>query len=393
MRPCFFPFVFVLLFSILAEGHVAAQSSYRVHTWKSFEGGVMPEQIFYGHFADETTANVVRVAQNPNFPTAVTSGAAQLEIGNYALFWKPTPGRNHLSIFSPDGLDRTRLGADGAALYQADVYLPEPGVPLPSISLLAQVLTAEGKTNYKFYRFGILEPGSKLFFSFGNDEAKPAIHYQQPIEEFELQRPGWHRFQIIFRGREEIYCAIDGRFTSFSPIPEPTHTHLNAGIMVTSTTFDHVALTDNLSIQWTPEASALPLSPWTQEGISLTAPNSTPLESGQSVVWLQDPQQAWLNATRQNRPMLVMFYIPNIAPYQYAKSTVPNNEQAYDAFNKYVLLKLDANQLTGGHLAEKFDVFRLPTILKMGPDGQITDRLVIIQGQTKWPDIEKFLAL
>lgn len=377
----------LMVFSLVGS---AFSQQYRIHTWESFESGVLPENIHLGHYSDSETVGVVDIFENQNVPSQARGGVAPLELGTHSLLWKPMPDKNHLSIFAPDGLNRERIGQNGAALYQADFYLPAVGEPVPNISMLAQVLDSDGSTTYKFYRFGILEPGDKLFFAFTNDAAQPEIFQQVPISQMDLQRPGWHRFQIIFHGQNEIYCAVDGEFTSFSPVLEGTHTSLNAGIMVTSSEFDSVALTDNLSIQWTPQNAPLPESPWTQGSADASRPNTSPLESGSSVSWLQESSKAWSTARRQQRPILAMFYTPNITPYERLKQMVPNTPEAYEVFNRFVLLKIDANQLAGGRLAEKFEIFRLPTFVVIGSDG-LTRGKITVSGEMDWNQLRNEL--
>lgn len=380
-----------LLCGLLLQSAAFSQQ-YRVFTWESFETGTVPDKMYRGHFANDSNVSIVDLT-HPQAPPAVQSGIASLEVGRFAAIWRPfTEDSRHLSLFLPDGLDRGRLGQNGAALYQADFYLPPEGQAVPNISMLAQVLNDDGSTNYKFYRFGILEPGERLFFSFTNDEPQPAIYESVLISEFNLRRPGWHRFQIIFRGPSEIYCAVDGQFTSFSPINDSTHQKLNAGIMVTSTEMTNIALTDNLSIQWSPEQAPLPKSPWTMQQSTVPQADASPLETGNQLLWLNDPSEAWKIAARQKRPLLVMFYVPDIGPYRYLKSIVPENEEAYRTFGQYVLLKIDANQLLGGQLAEKFNIVRLPTFMIMGPDGNERDRFVVVNRQTQWAELKAALT-
>lgn len=372
---------------LLLLGGVASAQQYQVHSWESFEEGQLSDRVIRGHFADESTVQVKPVT-GVGLPQQVLTASARLELGNGLLEFAPTSERPHLSIFTPVSLDRRNLGTRGSALYQADFYFPPAGEPMPSVAMLAQVLDGEGKTTYRFYRFGYEEGKNRVFFAFLNNTAQPEVFLFQSVDELNLRRPGWHRFQIIFHGQSEIYCAIDGQFTSFSPITEGTHSQLNAGLMVTSQNFDARALVDNLSIQWTTGESPLPLSPWTSIALTDANPNTTPLESGSSVAWLNDPNEAWSRASAQKRPLLVMFYVPGIVPYESLKTRIPNDAETHNLFNRYVLLRIDANQLMGGRLAEKFGVIRLPTFIVMNASGQ-EERRHIVTPQATWPEIKQ----
>jgi hypothetical protein len=382
--------IFFYLLLIAVTGSRASAQQYRVHSWESFESGTIPETIVRFHHSDETTVRPLNL-RSPGIPREANSGTANLECGQFALGFFPTTDSNHLSIFTPDSLDRNQLGENGHALYQADFYLPADGTSIPTISLLAQVIE-EGSGKYKFYRFGILEGGEQIFFSFTNNAAQPEIYENQKTEDLNLARPGWHRFQIIFLGRDQIYCAIDGQMTSFSPITEATHQVLNAGIMVTSATPGKSAVADNLSIQWTAQEAPLPISPWLSQVADTNAPNTSPLESGKSVIWLNDPTKAWETVRQQKRPLMIKFYSPNIRPYEYTKQIIPNNQEAYDLFNQYILLEFDANQLNGGKMAEKFNVSRIPSFVILDPNtGQETNRIVVINQKTTWKEFKENL--
>lgn len=377
------------ILAFLLGGVGSASAQYQIFSWESFENGRLPEKLTMGHFADNETV-VVGDYTVAGVPRETFAGPAASEVGRFGLFFRPLPKKMHLSVFSQDGLNRQRLGAHGRALYQADFFIPAEGQPIPSFSLLAQVLQ-DGKTNYKFYRFGVEEGRGRIFFSFVNDTPQPVIFHSQKLDEFNLKRPGWHRFQIIFEGQSQIICAIDAQPTSFSPIQEPTHTVLNAGIMVTSAKFDAIAMADNLSIQWTDQDVPIPVSPWVRMLDAVDATQTSALDTGPILTWHEDSAVAWRQASIQNRPILAMFYTNRIGPYEYLKSIVPNNDNTYADFAPYILLKIDANQLAGGRLAERFQIYRLPTFVAMGSDAKERGRLVVTNRQTRWEEIQAFL--
>ncbi len=381
----------VLIAPLFLLTSVSAQ--YRVHSWESFEDGVLPETLIRKHYADEDTVKAVNL-WTLGLPQQTMTGIAPVELGRYGMAFKPIEKKMHLSISSPVSLDRRNLGQSGSALFQADFYLPPPGVNYPNTALLAQQFHDEnGKPdNYRFYRFGISDGGEKIYFSSMAKKGPPDPYMSKKLEDMELSRPGWHRFQIIFTGQSQIQCAIDGKFI-FKAIQEPTLKELYAGVMVASKKFDSYALTDNLSIQWTTkDAEQLPESPWTKEFLDISRQNRSALEPGSSYPWLEDPAQAFQQSNRQNRPLLAMFYIPRTRPYQFLDSIIPMNDDSQQLFNGYVLTRIDANQLNGGMLAEKFDIKRVPTFLVMAPNGQVAKKLMVTQNTT-WDTLKSDLSL
>ncbi len=367
-----------------------AGAQYRLHSWESFEDGLLPPSLVRGHYADLATVNVIDLRQ-PGVPASVNQGVAALEVGRYGLVFTPVPTKQHLSVFSPVSLNRDALGTTGRALFQADFYFKAKGEPMPSMSLLAQVLNDEKKTTYRFYRFGYLEAEDRLFYSYVDDTPEPVDFQNEAASRLLFRRPGWHRFQIIFTGSDEIVCAVDGIPTKFSPIKQGKHRELNAGIMVTSSKFDSSAVTDNLSIQWSPAEAPIPASPWTTKVESVAVANASAVEAGESVLWLNDPAEVWNRASLQKRPILALFYTPNIQPYAYLKTIVPNTDEVHQLLNRNVLLRIDANQLNGNRLADKFRIARLPTLVRVGPDGTEMGRVTVINGQTKWEEIKALL--
>lgn len=371
---------------LMAMFPTVSLGQYRVHSWHDFEAGVLPVELMPGHHADEQTVGVV--SYHGTWAAQTVQGNAATELGAYGVGFAPNSEQKHLTVFAPQTLDRSRLGGDGRALYQADFFLPAEGEPLPNVSLLAAVPGEVGKLSYEFYRFGILRGGEKVFFSFTNDNPRPEIYQTQTIAELELERPGWHRFQIILAGQDEVQCAIDGRLTSFSPIEESTHKQLNAGLMVSWGEVDQPALADNLSIQWTPHDAPLPISPW-RPGQLASTPAVATSSFGAGKHWLSDPQRAWSMAKQQNRPILTMFFTPGAVPYEHL---LENETTAVSAtlLDEYVLLRLDANQLSGGRLAQKYNVLRIPTFIVIGPDGRESGRLTY-STSTPWHEVENFL--
>lgn len=392
-------FCLLLLLALLPILHVPLPAQYRVHSWESFETGGIPKELILGHSSGPDT--VLPYAYNsPGTPPVMTSGIASLECATTGVLFKPNPKKLHLSIVSPTSLDRRQLGATGKALYQADVFLPAPGQPLPNTALLALVQDPNARGgSYKMYRFGFSEaPAAEaVYFAYANPDLNktpgaPIVYKHQKLAGFNLKRPGWHRLQMIFVGQEEIFCAIDLQSTSFSPVREKSLSVLNAGIMVASTKGANSVIVDNVSIQWSFENVPLPDSPWLLPMANADAPNENLMESGSSVFWLTDPQKAWKLASAQKRPILAQFYAPRIPTYARLKEITPNDDETKALLNRFVLLKVDVNQLGGGTLAQKFGIVRVPTFMIMGPDGKEMKRVPFAGTQTTWGQLKAELS-
>lgn len=368
----------------------AQQDQYIVHSWESFEEGTIPPTLRLGHDADAKSFSVLSYIA-PEYPKELTAGVAQRECGRFGLLFQPRSKHLNLSILSPTSLNRDRLGATGRALYQMDVFLPAPGVSVPNTALLAYAPDADMK-GFVMYRFGLGEGGSRVYFAYAHNTEAPLRYERQDIKALKLSRPGWHRFQIIFHGRDQISFAVDGKTTSFSPQTEGTIRNLTPGIMTASTEGKQApVLVDNLSIQWTPTDAPPPESPWTAKTETVGDAGSSFFAANPGVTWLEDPTQAWAIGQQQKRPVLVMFYSPNIGPYRYLLSIDPKTAAVRDKLSRYVLVRVDANQLGGGTLAQRFQVSQIPTLMIVDTNGKTDRKLTVLNNRTTWAELEKFL--
>jgi hypothetical protein len=372
------------IYSFFLLTGIANAQYFNIHTWESFESGSLPATMSLGYNADPQSVAVFPFGI-PGTPKEMVTPTAEIECGRYGLTFVPTMEKKMLSLFSPVSLDRSRLGETGHALYQADFYLPPEGEDLPNIALLAAVANPDNSLSYQIYRFGILRGGKRVYFSYLQDpKVPPTVFESQDIKELNLSRPGWHRFQIIFKGQSEIYCAVDRTPTKFSPITETSLQVLNPGIMVAINDNPRPVVADNLSIQWSAAEVPLPDSPWVPRAIKK---ETNLLADGSPLPWFSNPSQAWTVSSAQKRPLLVMFYSPKMSPYQHLLSICPNDQQTNDLLQRHVLARVDANQLWGASLAQKLGVVRIPTLVVMGPDGREISRAEVIRGQTKWDEL------
>jgi len=378
-----------LLFILFVPIPVMAQ--FTVFSWNNFEDKVLPENLRREHTANVDNVNIFDFS-SPQAPAAILEGVAQTECGRYGLRFLVTTAGEYIKVVSNVTLDRRNLGTKGKALYQADIFLSENNADLPySAAVMAEMPNPDPKkASYSFYRFGV-QKSESVFFSYTNNTQQPLIYKLVKIDQLQLKRPGWHRFQIIFDGQENIICAIDGKATSFSPIQEPTLNMLRAGFMVSSSTTESgVCYVDNLSIQWTNESLELPDSPWTSSPgakdsgqISLPTPQdssanplgsiATPLSSTPSVSdlkWTSSPEDAWQMSASQNRPLIILFYAPRVNAYKNLEQFFGASQPARAFLNQFVLLRLDVNQLRGGTIAQQFQVNKVPCFVLVGKDGK-----------------------
>lgn len=362
------PFLIVLI-----NSPVSAQ--FEVYSWQNFENGQFPQDLKRSYNANDTNTTLFDFTSQTS-PPGILSEAAASECGRYGLKFETAWADQFLKVVSDVTLDRKNLGTVGKALYQADIYLPEDNASIPySIAVLAALASESEEHRLSFYRFGILK-GERVFFSFSHKTPEPVIYEQINIWELKLKRPGWHRFQIIFNGQEEIICAIDGRPTSFPPLKDATLDKLRAGIMASSSsdTPKGICYVDNLSIQYTTENLAVPDSPWiyslelTQSQGSYVNPFSPFMPQAQ-LNWLSSPEEAWSERQATNRPLLILFYTPKANAYKNMEQFINTNTQAQNFLRQFTLLRIEVNQLRGGTIAHQFKIFKVPCLLLLGQDG------------------------
>jgi hypothetical protein len=392
---------------LLIGGQALGQGQYQVFAWENFESGQFPGSLEMAFSADRSSVYVVPY-NAPGMPPGILEGIAEVECGKFGLRFDATPDKRFLSVVNQSILDRRLLGTQGKALYQADFYFPPEGYDVPNCAVLATVKSVQGaETSWRNYRLGILD-GNKVYFSYTDGlkkKGEPVMYKQQTLSEGTLQRPGWHRLQIIFDGQENILCSLDGKATSFSPVVEPTLVQLQAGLMVTVPEgATMTAIADNLSIQWTNEDLPLPDSPWAggastasyatmYQGVQPTVAAAAPTAPGAAsaadtgqINWLLSPTQGWEVAQAQGKPVLVLLYTPYARYYQELERIFSTDAEARRLVNQFVPVRVDANQLIGGTLAQQFGIFRVPTFLVMGLDSQEKGR-VTFDANTPWATV------
>jgi len=363
----------------------SAWTQYQLYRWANFEEGKPQDgAVPIGEFFD-TTVKVVEYAKIPNMPVEFHTGIAASETGKYGLWLKGDPAIWMAGLADGVLLDRDKLGMSGRALYQADFYLPSSDQFLPSIAVLAMEPMAPGeKQPVSFYRFGLSKNVFLYFSHVVKDEEQARIFKQDKAFLTKIPRPGWHRFAIVFEGVSTIRCYIDGQQPSFSPVEESTLRKLQVGIMLAEKDAAYECFVDNLSIQWTPEDAPLPECPyagsWGGSGTGSATPappaQATPqlpsdmvsTQRPATLEWL-DTNTGWQRAHASNTEMLVYFMAPRIPATQKLDGLIQSSSDAQAFLGKYILVKIDVNQLEGGHLAKKFRIFKVPTMVILNPKG------------------------
>lgn len=421
----------------------SATAQYQVFVWENLESGVFPDSLARMHAGSVNSVALADFAGGTDLPAGIHDGTAAVECGRYGLRFSTGGKENILSAVSSLTLERAKLGDSGRALYQADFWIPPEGESTPNIAVLAMSqASGTSKDLWTVYRFGLSGgTGKSVFFSYMTAGAEPAIKHEEPVADVIGVRPGWHRFQVIFEGQEKIICAIDGKPTKFSPILEGSLKSLRPGVMVAAlATKPGICYADNISIQWSPEEVPLPDSPWTHQGSGapdqplrtdpappIAGPDGRPLvaigrapaatgmgtgatttgggpagqpggvlpaaappAAGAGPVWLSAPADAWQRCVAENKPVLLLLFAPRAAGYQRLHEMFRAQPAAPATLNRFIPLAVDVNQLSGGVLAQKFNVFRVPCLIVFGVDGRERAR-VVVEPSTDWPAIETAL--
>lgn len=409
MNVRFFSFKKSIIISALFLSIIISQSAhaqYKLYWWTNFEDQKLPNgYVPYGqNFKDfiriselNTAARIIPHIRDEQFIK---------ETGQYSLCLISNPKVIKEAVEYAVGLgvgvilDREKLGESGKALYQADFFMPAPPEALPNLAVLATEPTPPGSLwPSAMYRFGITkntQGKSLVYFSRVDTSAAGAkVFKQDPDLVNKLPRPGWHRFAIIFEGQSKIRCYIDGHEPSFSPFNEPDLKKLHVGIMLADKGYTYTCYVDNLSIQWTAEDVPLPDSPYASSWNAQAATPSTgspmffqdymkdnklKVDLG-NLAWVE-PEEVWGKAAQTNKPALVYFYAPKVANTLNLNQIIETNSAAKSELSKYILTKIDVNQLQGNVYAEKYGIFKVPTIIMFSPQGAELKRALFLKTDT-----------
>lgn len=372
--------------ALLAGLTTSAFAQYEVREWANFEDGKLPEKVITIGSKWSQRMQVTPHASVTTQPHAFRNP----EVGTNVLRLDAAPdhtdaGSWQLGLAVGEVVDRTKLGPNGRALFQADFYI-EGGDSYPSIAVLAME-PPKGAVNNNvpsikgsFYRFGITK-GDRLYFSQITPGAELATRFEQDRDLLaQIPTPGWHRFALVCEGPETIRCFIDGREASFSPLQDTALSSVMVGLLLAENASAYTAYADNLSIQISDDAPALPASPY-DAGWTLPAGASTKAaSSGASTArptanvttalaeeWLP-PTQAWAKAQQEKKGLLLYFYAPGVQRVERVNELLASDAGAKAYMARHACARVDVNQLEGGSIAKKYGIFKVPTFLVIAPD-------------------------
>lgn len=395
--------------ALLAFAVSSATAQYEVREWANFEDGKLPENVITIGGGWQNRMQVVAT------DSATTQAPAfrNEEVGKNVLRLQTIPRKGdatswQVGLAVGDVVDRTKLGPKGRALFQADFYVEENG-RFPSIAVMAMEPPKNMVNNHvdsiagSFYRFGITK-GDRLYFSQVIPGGATAPKYEQDKELLaQLPRPGWHRFAIVCEGSDTIRCFVDGREAAFSPLKDTAMTQVMVGMLLAEQDAAYATYADNLSIQISDDAPALPASPY-DSGWGLAAGSSSKAKSTGAITalptakvttalasdWLP-PVQAWKKAQTDKQGLLLYFYAPGVSRVEKVNQMLQTDAAAKAYMARHACARVDVNQLEGGSIAKKYNIFKVPTFLVISPDAQSFKQISPGASDT-WQQIESQLA-
>ena len=386
--PLVFIFIGALLFPVYAQ--------YKIYTWENFESGVFPSNLYKS--GEGSNNNVYVKSYEQLKDTMLGESRARNECGRYGLFFNAGPESQYLRVVSREKLDRASLGKTRKAIVQADFYFKErTPQPLGIAVLAAEIDPRTPDVVSSFYRFG-LNNFNELYFSYldGRKDQEPIKYIREDMNKYKLEIPGWHRFQMVFQENNKIYCYIDGMELNFSPVEEDSLKTLQMGVMIAAQP-KQVAncLMDNLSIQVAEENLPLPQSPWAKTTSGRPSPFDTqvphiPSASLTDLNWFTTSEAAVESNLQKKLPYLVLFYSPFTTANASLNQIMSSDLSARNFLKQFVLVYIDVNQLGGGSLAQKLDIFKVPCFVLLDFSGKEITR-VYFESDMSWLDIQKAL--
>jgi hypothetical protein len=395
--------------SLLAGFTVStASAQYEVREWANFEDGKLPPNMLtIGGNAGQRLSVIATdqaTGQDPAFKNP--------EVGSHVLQLQAAPVQSdpssyQLGIAVGDVLDRSKLGEKGRALFQADFYFD--GKIFPSLAVLAMAPpnnvanNAVKSISSNFYRFGVTKNTQIYYSQFRPGDKNASVYEFDKNMIGQIPTPGWHRFALVCEGPATIRCYVDGRETPFSPITDNSMKEIQVGLLLADSERSYTCYADNLSIQVSDEAPALPASPY-DKGWTVQAGSSSKAKSaGASSVlptanvstalaseWLP-PVQAWSKAKQESKGLLLYFYAPGVARVEKVNEMLASDAAAKAYVAKHACARVDVNQLEGGSIAKKYGIFKVPTFLVISPDAKSYKKVTPTQTET-WAQIEQQLA-
>lgn len=386
----------------------SASAQYEVREWANFEDGKLPDNMITIGGGWQSRMQVVApdsvTTQGPEFRNPeVGKGVLKLDAAPKATDAKTW----QLGLAVGQVLDRSQIGANGRAVFQADFFVEKDH--FPSLAVMAMEPPKNLTNNHvdsistAFYRFGITK-GDRLYYSQVVPGDAKAKKFEQDKELLsQIPKPGWHRFALVCEGPDTLRCYVDGREAGFSPIKDAAMQQVMVGLLLADNENAYTAYADNLSIQVSNEAPALPASPFdtgwgvaagsSKKAQSAGASNAAPMANLQTALaedWLP-PVQAWAKAQQEKKGLLLYFYAPGVTRVEEMNKLMQSDPAAKAYMARHACARIDVNQLEGGSIAKKYNIFKVPTFLVISPDAQSYKKVSPGPG-ADWKSIESELA-
>jgi hypothetical protein len=408
-RTIFAPRHGALFVAGLVAGAVStASAQYEVREWANFEDGKLPANaLTIGGQASQRLSVVPTssvTGQNAAFKNA--------EVGTHVLKLTAAPNQTDPSTFQigiaiGDVLDRSKLGEKGRAVFQADFYFDGETIPSLAVLAMAPPNNVQGNAvrsiSSNFYRFGVTKASQIYYSQFRPGDKNASVYEFDRAFLDQIPKPGWHRFALVCEGPSTLRCYVDGRETPFSPLVDNSMKEIQVGLLLADSERSYTCYADNLSIQVSDEAPALPASPY-DKGWNIAAGSSSKAQSsGASTAlptanvttaladeWLP-PVQAWTKAKQEGKGLLLYFYAPGVGRVERINELLASDAAAKAYMARHACARVDVNQLEGGSIAKKYGIFKVPTFLVISPDAKSYKKVTPTQADT-WAQIEQQLA-
>ncbi len=365
----------------------AEYTQYSLLDFENPEGMDLPNKIKHGHNSTPFTTTVTDYAR-PDLEGILDLNNLPAVLGSKGLSFEPLEKEPHLSVVYNMVLNRDRLGAQGAALFEADFFLTHQVNHTVAILASAYDENYGNSSGYRFYRFGI--QGDRVYFSFTDNTPSPVIYHRQDLADFGLAKPGWHRLQMSMHSDGNLYCYIDGIQTNFSPISETTLNAISPGLMVTRyNNSSGKILCDNVRVSWTQDATApLPPTPW---GNSTGGENAASIEWDRTgLVWHTTMSSAWQASKESNKPILVYAHDNQLEPTESGLKLLESPDAS--ALIEHVeLLRLNSIQQDSQVILSRLSINQYPSLTVVKPDGTPFSRVNLAE-VSDWQSIQTILT-
>lgn len=104
----------------------------------------------------------------------------------------------------------------------------------------------------------------------------------------------------------------------------------------------------------------------------------------------QDPEKAWSEAQSSKKDFLIYFYSPGIAQSDNLTKIIDNDSRAKTYLSKLAAAKVNVKDAAGKAIAQKYGVFKVPTILVITPDAKAFKK--VTPSGSDWAVIQKELT-